>query len=270
MDDDTGAPDSPDDTGAADAPEEMMDVPTRPALLTDAEWLEAWAARPVLRGWLHASAVPIVAGTTGYLVTRAQRRDVRIAVGVYAAGVTTMLTVSAAYHRLSRTRRQAEVMRKADHAAIYGAVAGTMTPFAVVALPPPLSTAALALTWGAAAVGAGAKVALLREDRSVGSWGYITLGWLGGGMIIPIIRKTGWVTAAEIAAGGVAYTIGADLFRRKWPGRHARVFGYHEVWHAFVLTGVGFHLDAVRRAVASAAPPAPAAPRRFGRSRRRR
>ena len=61
MDDDTGAPDSPDDPRATAAPEEM-EVPTRPALLTDAEWLEAWAARPVLRGWLHASAVPIVEG----------------------------------------------------------------------------------------------------------------------------------------------------------------------------------------------------------------
>ena len=222
-------------------------------IVTDAEWLEAWAARPMLRGWFHAAAVPLVGGATGYLVTRARRRDVRIAAGVYAASITTMLSVSAAYHRLTKTRRQAELMRKADHATIYAAVAGTMTPLAVVSLPPPISTIALALTWGGAVAGAGAKVALLSEERSVGSWGYITLGWLGAGMIVPIIRRTGWATASEIAAGGVAYTVGADLFRRKWPNPDAEVFGYHELWHLFVLAGVGLHLDAVRRAIAATA-----------------
>lgn len=230
-------------------------TPRVPAVVADdVEWLTEWAARPVMRGWLHAAAVPVVAGATAYAATRAPTRSARVAVGVYAGSVTAMVSASAAYHRLTRTPGQARVLRRADHVAIFAAVAGTMTPIAVASLPPRVAAAALTGMWGAAAAGMVTKFAYMDRSPSTGSWLYATLGWLGAGLVIPVARRSGWVAAGELAAGGVVYSVGAALFRAKRPDPFPGVFGYHEVWHTFVLAGVGLHLDAVRRVVAE--PPA--------------
>lgn len=228
--------------------------------LDDAEWLAEWAARPLLRGWMHAVSVPLVAGGTVYAVTRAATRPARVAAGVYAGSVTAMLSASAAYHRLARTRGQARVLQRVDHVAIFGAVAGTMTPVAVVSLPPRAAAVALTGMWGAAAAGMITKFAYMDRSPSAGSWMYATLGWLGAGLVIPVFRRSGWAATAELAAGGVVYSVGAALFRARRPDPWPGTFGYHEVWHTFVLGGVGLHLDAVRRVVA-APPPAPSSRR---------
>lgn len=228
-----------------------------PARSDDVEWLAAWAARPVLRGWSHAVAVPLVAAGTVVAATRAQPGPVRVAAGVYAGSVTAMLSASAAYHRLARTPGQARVLRRADHVAIFAAVAGTMTPIAVAVLPPRWAAAACTGMWGAAGAGMVTKFAYMDRSPSTGSWLYATLGWLGAGLVIPVVQRSGWVAAAELAGGGVVYSVGAALFRAQRPDPFPGVYGYHEVWHTFVLTGVGLHLDAVRRVVAAApAPPA--------------
>jgi len=223
-------------------------------VVDDVEWLAAWASRPVMRGWLHAGAVPLVAAGAALAATRAQTRPVRTAAGVYAGSVTAMLSASAAYHRLTRTPGQERVLRRADHVAIFGAVAGTMTPIAVVSLSPRAAAVALTGMWGAAAAGMVTKFAYMDRSPSTGSWLYATLGWLGAGLVIPVARRSGWVAAAELAGGGVVYSVGAALFRAKRADLFPGVFGYHEVWHTFVLAGVGLHLDAVRRVVTEPVP----------------
>lgn len=218
-------------------------------VIGDVEWLADWAARPVLRGWLHTAAVPVVAGLAGFAVTRAQTRPVRIAAAVYAGSVTTMLSASAAYHRLTRSRGQERVLRRADHAAIFACVAGTFTPLAVATLPTAATAVVLTGVWSAAAAGIVTKMVYIDKSPSTGSWLYATMGWVGAGLVIPVARRAGLVAAAEVAAGGIVYTVGAALFRARRPNPLPEVFGYHEVWHTFVLAGVALHLDAVRRAV---------------------
>ena len=102
---------------------------------TVAGWAAEWAARPRLRGWQHALAILPAAAGAATLAARATNRRERVAAVAWGAGIVGMLTASASYHRLPRSERTAKVLRRLDHAAIWGAVAGTWTPIALAVLP---------------------------------------------------------------------------------------------------------------------------------------
>jgi len=215
-----------------------------------AAWAEEWAARPLLRGWLHVGAVGVAIPVGIAVARRAPTRETRIACGVWVAGISTMFATSATYHRASRGRRSEKWLRRADHAAIFGAVAGTWTPIAVAALPPPAAAAALVGVWGAAAAGAITKFVRLDESRSAGSWAYPTLGWAAVGLAPFVWQRAGWKAIASMTAGGLAYTIGAIVFTRQKPDPAPGVFGYHEVWHTATLIGAACHAHTVATVVA--------------------
>ena len=77
----------------------------------------------------------------------------------WGAGIVGMLTASASYHRLPRSERTAKVLRRLDHAAIWGAVAGTWTPIALAVLPGRAGTIMAGTMWGAGVSAAVAKTA---------------------------------------------------------------------------------------------------------------
>jgi hemolysin III len=45
--------------------------------------------------------------------------------------------------------------------------------------------------------------------------------------------------------GGIAYTLGAVIYARRRPDPVPSVFGYHEVFHALTIVGVGFQYVAI-------------------------
>lgn len=207
------------------------------------EWERAWAARPRLRGWLHAGALPVALGATTALALR--RRRHRNAVAVYGAGLCAMLATSAGYHRLTRTEAQYRWSRPADHVMIFAAIAGTATPVATGVLPPRAVRPAVTALWVAAAAGAFARVVDLRRGTFVGHVASVGLGWSGLALLPLVVRRHGVRVGALLAAGGVSYTVGAAFFAARRPNPWPEVFGYHEVWHTATLIGAAFHLAAI-------------------------
>ena len=224
-----------------------------------AGWAEQWAARPRLRGWQHAAAIVPAAAVGIGLTVRARSRRERVAAASWGAGLVGMLASSAAYHRLPRTERAAQRLRRLDHAAIWGAVAGTWTPVALAVLPGPAGTALASTMWGTAVVAAGAKTAAFdRVDPRVNVL-YVAMGWAGVLILPKMWRRLGPGATAMLMAGGAAYTLGAIGYAAKWPNLVPGVYGYHEMWHTATLAGAGFHavsvvaaLDAIRAAAARA------------------
>jgi hemolysin III len=212
--------------------------PARPS-----EWERVWAARPRLRGWLHAGALPVALGATTALALR--RRRHRNAVAVYGAGLCAMLATSAGYHRLTRTEAQYRWSRPADHVMIFAAIAGTATPVAAGVLPPRAVRPAVTALWVAAAAGAFARVVDLRRGTFVGHVASVGLGWSGLALLPLVVRHHGVRVGALLAAGGVSYTVGAAFFAARRPNPWPEVFGYHEVWHTATLVGAAFHLAAI-------------------------
>lgn len=211
--------------------------------------MAAWATRPRLRGWQHVAAIVPAAGAAVALTARSRGRRERVAAAAWGVGIVGMLVSSASYHRLPRSERAARALRRLDHAAIWGAVAGTWTPVALAVLPGPAGVALAGGMWGTAVSAAAAKTAVFdRIDPRVNVL-YVLMGWAGLAIVPGALRQLGPVPTGFLAAGGAAYSLGAVGYATKRPNLVPGVYGYHEMWHTATLLGAGLHAVAVKAAL---------------------
>jgi len=200
--------------------------------------------RPTWRGGLHLIALCTVLPLLVVLAIVADGGRARAAVIVYAVGLCSMLTVSTTYHRWVHTLRARRLWRRADHATIFAAIAGTFSAVALIALPTGWAIALLIVVWAAAITGAAVKVAARPSSDRIGVVMYITTGWAGL-LLIPALWDRSFLSLWLLFVGGVLYTVGAVAFGRQWPTLRPATFSYHEVWHAFTLAAAAAHLTAV-------------------------
>jgi len=212
-------------------------------------WVASQAARPKLRGWLHAAALPLVVAGGSALTLRVRDRKARAGLFAFGGGYSAMLAASASYHRLPRSERQAHWLRRVDHSMIYVAEAGTVTPLALLLLPPPLAGTVIGAAWTAAGVGAVLKMTRLNKERHGGSWLYLAIGWSALAMAPLVYKRGGRQALAAMAAGGVLYSGGFAVLATKRPDPVPDVFGYHELWHSLVLAAGLCHAEMLRRIV---------------------
>jgi hemolysin III len=128
---------------------------------------------------------------------------------------------------------------------IYILIAGTTTPLSLLALKPPWSFVLLAFVWGGAA--AGITLKMIRIDGFAVTTGilYIALGWAAVVFAPQLLRHMSSVSLGLVLLGGLMYTGGAIVFLRKRPDPRPATFGYHEIWHSFVVAGSACHYIAV-------------------------
>ena len=203
------------------------------------------AERPSWRGRLHLVALGFALPMLVVLAIEASGARARAAVIVYSVGLCAMFAVSTTYHRLVHTVRARAAWRRADHATIFAAIAGTFTALALTSLDTRLAVALLIPMWGAAAVGAFVKAAGLRRADRIGSVMYIATGWAGFVLAPAVWQRGGPFAFALLLAGGILYTVGAIGFGRQWPRLRPATFSYHEVWHAFTIAAAALHFVAV-------------------------
>ncbi|HTG46087.1 MAG TPA: hemolysin III family protein [Actinomycetota bacterium] len=190
--------------------------------------------KPRLRGRLHQAAffAAIPAGLV--LVLLAPGPAARIGALIYWASLLFQFGVSAAYHLGSWDERSHTRMRRLDHSAIFVLIAGTYTPFCLLALRGTTAVVVLAIVWGGAAVGIAIK--LYRVDLNVLSgFLYLGLGWVGVFVLPAMIRALSPTELALVVAGGVLYSVGALVLALKRPDPAPATFGFHEVWHAATI-----------------------------------
>ena len=195
---------------------------------------------PLLRGWLHFAAL-LIAVPLGAVLFRQSRAPVAVlSIGLYVVGLIALYAVSAGYHLLRWSSPARERMRRLDRAMIYLFIGACYTPLCVLAVGGTFGIVMLLLGWGAALFGAVA--ALTQRARAArSSLGYIVVGWLAL-LTFPRVATTldasGFVL---LVAGGLTYTVGSIVLAARRPDPSPRMFGYHEVWHAFVIAGSAFH-----------------------------
>ena len=192
--------------------------------------------KPRLRGLSHQWAFFVSLLTGGALVVSAPTAEATVAAAVYAASVAGLFGASALYHRINWASAKARAwMRRLDHSMIFLLIAGTYTPFAVLALHGPLSTAILIAVWAGALAGIVFKLVWIAAPKAVVAAVYVVLGWVAVAAFPQLISRLGVLPTALVAAGGVLYTVGAVIYALRRPDPVPTVFGYHELFHSLVI-----------------------------------
>lgn len=167
--------------------------------------------------------------------------------GSWFFGISMILlySSSATYHWVKASDKSILWLKKIDHIMIFVLIAGTYTPFCVIALPQPMGWIVFGLVWGIALGGIILKLAWIQAPRWVSTGIYLGMGWLAV-IIFPFLIDgftfSGYVW---IALGGLSYTIGAIIYALKKPDLFPLVFGFHEIWHLFVLAGTFCHFGCI-------------------------
>jgi hemolysin III len=192
--------------------------------------------KPRLRGVLHqwACAASVVVGVL--VVAFADGGEERMAAAVYTASVTGLFGASALYHRVTWKRPSVRRwMRRLDHAMIFVLIAGTYTPFALLAFEDGVGRTLLVSVWIGAAGGVALKLLWIDAPKWLGVLVYVGLGWLAVWTFPALADALGVVPTVLVGLGGLLYTTGAVIYATRRPDPVPLVFGYHEVFHLLVV-----------------------------------
>jgi hemolysin III len=156
-----------------------------------------------------------------------------------------MFGASALYHRPGWPVGPHRWLRRLDHATIYALIAGTYTPFGLIALSGAWQVAVLAVVWSGAAAAIAVKLLWIDSPPWLAAAFGIGLGWVGIVAVHELVDALGATAVALMLAGGVLYSAGAVVYAVRRPDPAPAVFGFHEVFHALVIAAVGCQYAAV-------------------------
>jgi hemolysin III len=206
--------------------------------------------KPLMRGWLHLLwfGASLVAGTLLQVATHGVRQVVGVA--VYAGCLSGLFGVSALYHRGTWGPVASRILQRADHVMISLLIAGTATPVFLLAVPGTYGLVCLILLWSLTAVVIGTHSARMNAPEWLVGGAFIGLGVLNVLAVPALWTNVGVAAAILVVVGGLLYITGAVAYHRRRPDPFPSVFGYHEVFHAFVCAGATCHYVAIALLVA--------------------
>ena len=192
------------------------------------------ATIPKLRGWFHLGATPVVI-VASLVLFILSRDSFKFAVALYSLTAIALFSVSAIYHRVPWSPAKKKIWRRLDHANINLLIAGSYTPFAVSLLSGRDRTILLSVVWTGALIGVAVRVFWIGAPRWLYVANYLLLGWVAVIYLPQMYREGGLWVLLPVLIGGLLYSIGAIFYALKRPGRSAKYFGFHELFHIFVL-----------------------------------
>ena len=164
---------------------------------------------------------------------------------IYGVSLIFLFSASATYHMVQVKDKALEIFRKVDHSAIYFLIAGTYTPFCINAFTGFWQWGMLSIIWSLAIIGIVVKIFIIRAPRWLNAGIYVVMGWLSVGAAGQMLAALPAWVLTWLIIGGVTYTLGAVVYSTKMFNFVPGVFGFHEVWHIFVLLAAAAHFVAV-------------------------
>jgi hemolysin III len=198
----------------------------------------------------HLAGLVLAIIGTIVLVRMARGPGETVAFAVYGGSLILLYGVSTLYHALALPPHRLRPLRTLDHIAIYFLIAGTYTPVAMVTLHGPWGWTLLGTAWAIAVAGIPFKIWFLDAPVWLSTGIYLGMGYMALAAAFPLAARVSAGGLVWLAAGGVAYTIGAIVFASERPNPVPGVFGHHEIWHLLVLAGSGSHFGFMVRYVA--------------------
>lgn len=207
--------------------------------------------REPVNGLMHLGAA-IAAAVGAAIMVFVGREDVSklISLSVYGSSLVLMFSASAAYHLVNAKTQVQKFLRKLDHSSIYLLIAGTYTPLCLHFFDGFWRWGLLAIIWGMALVGIGVKLFVINAPRGITAGIYLLMGWLALSAINEMLTAMPLPVLVLMLVGGIWFTVGALVYIVKRPNFFPGVFGFHELWHVFVILGCLSHFIAIAAFVA--------------------
>ena len=161
-----------------------------------------------------------------------------VSFSIYGFMLFALYALSTLYH--STRGKLKRVFQKLDHCSIYLLIAGTYTPFTLVALRGTWGWTLFWVIWGLAALGIAQEAWLGKGARVLSLVIYVLMGWLSVIAVKPLIAALTPAGFAWLAAGGLFYTGGIIFYALDERLRYG-----HGIWHLFVLAGSASHYLAI-------------------------
>lgn len=206
--------------------------------------------RDPISGLTHLLGAILSVGALAWLLWVAiQQGNVWQIVSFTVFGVSLILlyTSSAIYHIVQASARVIQNLRRLDHTMIFVLIAGTYTPFCLGPLRGPWGFWLLGIIWGIGILGILFSIFWIDAPRWLSTSLYLAMGWAIVVAAVPLVRSLPGGALVWLAIGGLMYSLGAVIYATKKPNPLPGVFGFHEIWHLFVLAGSFSHFLSVLR-----------------------
>lgn len=162
------------------------------------------------------------------------------AFSIFGGSLVLLYLASTVYH-IVKPERISLALKKVDHMMIFVLIAGTYTPICLIPLNGTVGLTMLAIIWSATIFGIFFKIFWINAPRWIYTGLYLAMGWIVVFAIYPLAKSMPAGAIAWLVGGGLAYTVGALIYATKWPKMRSEWFGFHEVFHCFVLLGSFCH-----------------------------
>lgn len=164
-----------------------------------------------------------------------------VSCAIYGGSLVLLFLASFLHHAIEGRPRLMRCLRTLDYVAIYPLIAGTCTPVSLLCLRWQwLGWTFFGAMWGLAIIGI-----ILQCTGNWPKWAsmtmYVTLGWFGGFLFLPVHQCLQPGGCMLLLAGGIAFTGGGVIFSMECPNPVPGRFGFHEIWHICVLIGAALH-----------------------------
>lgn len=209
-----------------------------------------WRLREADNGLTHLAGAFLSVGATVLLVRLAlgagTARHV-VAFAVFGLSLIGLYTASALYHSLPAAPAVLDRLLRLDCTMVFVLIAGTYTPFCLIALHGGWRWGLLGAVWALALGGSTLKLRWMDAPVWFSTGLYVALGWVALLAAPPLVAALPLEGVAWLIAGGLAYTGGAVIFALERPRLRPGVFGAHALWHLCVIAGSACHVWAVAR-----------------------
>ncbi|MBN2285017.1 MAG: hemolysin III family protein [Tissierellales bacterium] len=160
---------------------------------------------------------------------------------IFGVSMVLLYAASTTYHWIKVRENIVRTFRKIDHMMIFVLISGTYTPICLAVLRSTLGYVILSIVWGLTIVGIFLKIFWIDMPRRITAAIYLAMGWLSMILIYQLVKIMPMQSFVLLILGGISYTLGGIIYGGKISIFNFKGFGFHEIFHLFVLGGSAFH-----------------------------
>lgn len=164
-----------------------------------------------------------------------------VSFSAYGFGILSVFISSALHHGVNSTEKVEHFLRQLDYFAISIMIAGTFTPFCLILLRESIGWKVFYTIWALAILGIVIYAFFPKVPKWITTGLFLLMGWLGVMIAQPVYIILHWEGVSWLVYGGIVYTVGALIYFFEKPNPFPGRFGFHEIWHLFVVGGAACH-----------------------------